>query len=188
MKQILIIIIIIILAIASGLVFWAGLSPETFSKFFTVSPVLNKTANQIGLLKIESGQLLVATTSEPVTGKTGQIIINGIRWGVEIANTDNSRVMGLSNRKTLYRENGMLFVFDKMEPQSFWMKDMLLPIDMIFFDDNWKIVLIESNVQPGSFPKAYGGSVKSQYVLEINALEAVNNGLKVGDQALFLNN
>jgi len=64
---------------------------------------------------------------------------------------------------------------------------MLIPIDMIFFDNNWQIVLIESNLQPNSFPQIYGNGVKSQYVLEVNANEAVSHNLKVGDRAIFIN-
>jgi uncharacterized membrane protein (UPF0127 family) len=187
MKKVLSIIAVIILFIASGLVFWAGLSPKTFSNFFVRYPEVAETVNQIGVLKNQAVDLSDITVSEKILGSKGQIIIKGNTWNVEIANNEANRVSGLSNRKTLYTKTGMLFAFDKMSKQSFWMKDMLIPIDMIFFDNNWKIVLIESNLQPNSFPKIFGGGVKSQYVLEVNALEAEISGLGVGDQAVFLN-
>ena len=127
------------------------------------------------------------TSSEAVISDAGQIIIGNNSWKVEIASTDTARVSGLSNRKSLYNKHGMLFVFDTMEKNAFWMKDMLIPIDMIFFDSEWKIVLIESDLQPNTFPNTFGSDVKSQYILEINAGEALIYGLKVGDQAFFLN-
>jgi uncharacterized membrane protein (UPF0127 family) len=67
------------------------------------------------------------------------------------------------------------------------MKDMLMPIDMIFFNENWEIVLIESRVEPKTFPKIFGNTVMSKYVLEINAGEADSFDLKLGDKAILLN-
>lgn len=193
MKQILLIITVIVLFIASGLIFWAGLSPVSFSMFFAVYPLITETARQSGVLNIEQKVLPQATAtdisdmSEPILGTSGQVVINNNVWKVEIAKDDASRVNGLSNRSELRRNQGLLFAFDKMEAQNFWMKDMLLPIDMVFIDNNWRIVLIESNLQSNTFPKTFGSSVKSQYVLEINALEANTYGLKVGDQVVFTN-
>jgi len=187
MKKILLIISIIILFIISILIFWAGLAPKSFSNFFIMYPVVGETANKAGLLSEEAKKILQATSSEPVLSNNGLIIINNNDWNVEIVNNDADRTMGLSNRTVLRNNKGMLFVFDKMSNQSFWMKDMLIPIDIIFFDNNWKIVLIESNLQPNTFPKTFGSGVLSQYVLEINALEAKAYDLKVGDQAVFLN-
>ncbi len=187
MKQILLTIIVILLFIISGFIFWAGLAPVSFFKFFAMYPVVGKTASQIGLLEKQGPHLLQATSSEAVLSTEGLIYIKGNSWGVEIAKNETDRASGLSNRKTLYNKKGMLFVFDKMGSHSFWMKDMLIPIDMIFFDDNWKIILIESNLQASSFPTTFGGSVKSQYVLEVNAGEALAYGLNVGDTAIFLN-
>ena len=112
------------------------------------------------------------SSSEPILGVNGQIIINKNIWDVEVVKAETDLAAGLSNRKLLYNKNGMLFVFDKPDVHLFWMKDMLISIDMIFFDDECKIILIESNLQPNSFPKNFGGSVKSKYVLEINALES----------------
>jgi uncharacterized membrane protein (UPF0127 family) len=164
-----------------------ALAPVSFFNFFETYPIVRKTASQVGILSPQTEKIIQATSSEVVLGKSGQIIVAGNSWLVEIAKNEEERVRGLSNRKVLRIKNGLLFVFDKMSNQSFWMKDMLIPIDMIFLDDNWRIVLIESNLQPNSFPKIFGNGVKSQYVLEINALESEIYGLKVGDQAIFLN-
>ncbi len=127
------------------------------------------------------------TLSEPILGLYGQINIRNNTWNVDIATNETDRTNGLSNRKTLRIKNGLLFAFDSLGSHPFWMKDMLIPIDMIFFDDKWEIILIESNIQPNSFPDIFGDKVKSRYVLEINALEADSYGLQVGDRAIFLN-
>lgn len=169
MKKIFSIVLVIILFIASSLIFWAGLAPASFKSFFSMYPQMSQTL------------------SEPISSLKGQLSIRGNLWSVDIANNENSRSSGLSNRKSLRMKDGLLFAFDKLDKHIFWMKDMLISIDMIFFDDNWEIVLIESNLQPNSFPKIFGDKVKSQYVLEINALEADSYGLQVGDRAIFLN-
>jgi uncharacterized protein len=187
MKRILLFVIVIILFITSILIFWAGLSPKTFSSFFSTYPEISETVNQIGVLKNPIINPSDQMVSEAVLGNKGELIIKNNIWKVEIANSEANRTNGLSNRKALSRQSGLLFVFNQVGNQSFWMKDMLIPIDIIFFDDKWKIVLIESNLQPNSYPKIFGSGVKSQYVLEVNALEAELYGLALGDQAIFLN-
>jgi uncharacterized protein len=183
MKRIIFIITVVLLFSASGLIFWAGLSPKTFSDFFVAHPVVS----QIGILNNLPLDLNLATSSEAVTSLSGQVTINNNSWGVEIAKNEQSRTLGLSNRRTLYHNKGMLFVFDTMTVRNFWMKDMLISIDMIFFDNNWRIVKIESDLSPTTFPKVFGNDIKSQYVLEINAGEAAIYSLAVGDQAIFIN-
>jgi uncharacterized protein len=115
------------------------------------------------------------------------LTIHNTIWTVEIADTDQARVNGLSNRATLEPKHGLLFIFEDINPKYFWMKDMLMPIDMIFFNENWEIVLIESRVEPKTFPKIFGNTVMSKYVLEINAGEADSFDLKLGDKAILLN-
>lgn len=127
------------------------------------------------------------TLSLPIFGQNGRIIINNNSWQVEIVGNEVDRVRGLSNRTILSKNTGMLFTSSQMSRQFFWMKEMLIPLDMIFLDNNLKIVLIESNIQPNTFPKTFGGDVESQYVLEINALESKVYDLQVGDQAIFQN-
>jgi uncharacterized protein len=186
MKKILSIIIVVLLFVISAFIFWAGLSPQTYLKFFAKFPEVSDLTNKIFMNKYPE-DLSDSLSSEIILGKTGQINIHGNTWSVEIVNNDKDREQGLSNRKALYNNKGMLFVFTDMKKQVFWMKDMLIPIDIIFFDNNWKIVLIESNLQPKSFPNTFGADISSQYVLEINAGEATIYDLKVGDQAIFLN-
>jgi len=186
MKKTLAKIIVVLLFTVAGLLFWVGFFPITFSKFFNIYPVVNKTAVEIGVLSVKDQKISQATTSEQISSNKGYLIIKNNILNVEVSKDELSRENGLSNR-TLWRNQGMLFAFDKMSPQFFWMKDMLIPLDMIFFDNNWEIVLIETDLQPSSFPKTFGGDVKSQYVLEINAGEANSYGLKVGDKAIFLN-
>lgn len=107
---------------------------------------------------------------------------------VELALTAEQRSLGLSNREVLAENTGMLFVFPTPGKYFFWMKDMNFPIDMIWFDENRKIIYIEKNVQPDSFPKLFGEDKNSLYVLEINSGFAEKHDLKVGDEFSFIEN
>ena len=75
----------------------------------------------------------------------------------------------------------MLFVFDKPDTYGFWMKDMHFSIDMIWLDENFRVVTVASDVPANSYPKTYHPTDKSLYVLETNAGYAEKNNIKVGD-------
>jgi hypothetical protein len=89
---------------------------------------------------------------------------------VEIAKTENERQHGLMNRRDLPENNGMLFVFQQPDIKTFWMKNTLIPLDMIFIADNHKIIHIEKNVPPcQSDPcPVYSSGKPVLYVLEVN--------------------
>jgi len=91
----------------------------------------------------------------------------------------------LSNREKLAENQGMLFVFDHTDYHSFWMKDMRFAIDIIWIDENKKVVDITHNAEPESYPKIFKPSLPAQYVLEVNAGWAEEHRVKVGDLADF---
>ncbi len=105
---------------------------------------------------------------------------------IEIANDDQSRIKGLSGRDSLEEDEGMLFIFDYPDKHSFWMKEMNFPIDIIWLDDNKKIVFIKKEARPESYPESFSSPIDSLYVLEVNASFSDKNNLKVGDEASFL--
>ncbi|MBI5149637.1 MAG: DUF192 domain-containing protein [Candidatus Omnitrophica bacterium] len=94
---------------------------------------------------------------------------------------------GLQFRRSLDPGSGMLFVFQKSEPYTFWMKDTLIPLDMIWIDSGRRIVHVEHNVPPcvaDPCPR-YPPGHEALYVLEINAGYAVRLGLQLGETAEF---
>lgn len=100
---------------------------------------------------------------------------------VDVAEDNVARAQGLSGRKSLKDDQGMLFIFETLGIYKFWMKDMNFPIDIIWFDGNQKIVHIEKNVLPESYPKLFGPDEETKYVLEVVSGFSVKNDLKVGD-------
>lgn len=87
----------------------------------------------------------------------------------EIADTDKKRQQGLSGRKYLAKDQGMLFVFDRPDYYGFWMKEMNFPIDLIWLNQDWKVVGINKDLRPDSYPQVFYPPSEVLYVLEINS-------------------
>ncbi len=103
---------------------------------------------------------------------------------IEIAKTDAAREYGLMNRRYLPNDRGMLFEFDKEEPVTFWMKDTLIPLDMIFISHDGRIVAIAEQAQPLSEALVPSGK-PCDAVLELNGGAAASLGIKVGDVVAY---
>lgn len=114
---------------------------------------------------------------------TREVTIKDATFSVEIAKTDEERQLGLSGRKSLETEKGMLFLFDKPGNYSFWMKNMHFPLDLIFIKDS-TVVSVSENAQPAKEnenpPLLFPGAEVNK-VLEVNAGQAKKYGIKKGD-------
>lgn len=110
-------------------------------------------------------------------GKDGVVPVE-----VEVAATPESRTRGLMWRRDLDEGRGMLFIFPSEEPLSFWMRNTLIPLDMIFFDKELVVVGVVENAEPGSF-ESRGPGLPSQYVLEVPGGWSRKIGLKAGPKA-----
>jgi hypothetical protein len=101
---------------------------------------------------------------------TVNIQINNQQYSLEISRTDNERAEGLSNRKFLAANSGMLFVFDSKSIQTFWMKDTLIPLQIIFLDD-CKIVDIQQmpvEQNPSKPNTTYQSKKPANMAIELN--------------------
>lgn len=116
------------------------------------------------------------------------IFPNGFTVDVEIVADDELRAQGLMYRDHLRPGAGMLFFFLEEEEHGFWMKNTLIPLDMIWIDRNRKIVHIKNDVPPCRVPicPSYTPGVPSLYVLEVAAGVAKQQGLEVGDELQFV--
>ena len=110
---------------------------------------------------------------------TGQIL------KVELALTQDEQEKGLSGRKDIKEDEGMLFIFKKSSIHNFWMKEMNFPIDIIWIDENFQVIYIEKNTNPESYPESFGINQNSKYVLEVKANFSDKNNLKVGEKVKF---
>lgn len=102
---------------------------------------------------------------------------------VELASSPAALERGLMYRTSLDQNEGMLFVFDQAMPWSFWMKNTLIPLDIIWMDAAFRVVHIEENVLPCmSTPcPQYAPKEPAIYVLEVTAGTVSENALEVGE-------
>ena len=108
---------------------------------------------------------------------------------VEVSDDREEQVRGLMFRNHLPWNAGMLFAFNEEEPQTFTMKNTLIPLDMIFVDSSSKIIDIKENVPPCKQEEcpSYPSREPAQYVLEVNAGFVQEKGVKIGDRLATLN-
>jgi uncharacterized protein len=106
----------------------------------------------------------------------------------ELALTEAQRARGLMYRETILPDQGMLFVFEEEAARSFWMKNTLVPLDMLWLDRDRRIIHIERDVPPcKSDPcPSYGPGKPALYVLELKGGMAAVFGLKTHDKVDFL--
>ena len=106
---------------------------------------------------------------------------------VEIADTAEKKRVGLMNRKYLDPDSGMLFVFDQAGIYNLWMKNTLIPLDMIWIDENNKVIFIKENAEPCKTErcKTFGLDENARYILEINGGMAGETKVEVGDEIEF---
>lgn len=109
------------------------------------------------------------------------LIVKGERFNIDIAKTAAEREQGLSGRAGLGKREAMLFIFDTDDRHGFWMKDMLFSIDIVWLDADYKIVHIQNNASPASYPKAFLPDTNSRFVLEFTAGTVAEFGLQKGD-------
>ncbi|MDD5146456.1 MAG: DUF192 domain-containing protein [Candidatus Pacebacteria bacterium] len=116
-------------------------------------------------------------------GETKKVCFGGNCFRVELAQTEAERNKGLMFRDKLGPDRGMLFIFEQEGLYPFWMKNTLIPLDMIWINQNKEVVFIVENVQPcvQDFCPSINPDINASYVLELNAGTANKIGLKVGD-------
>lgn len=101
---------------------------------------------------------------------------------VELADTPKESELGLMNRSSMPKDHGMIFDFsDRNEPVNMWMKNTLIPLDMLFIDEKGTIVAIAENARPGSL-RLVGPGFPVASVLELNGGVVKELGIKTGDK------
>lgn len=99
---------------------------------------------------------------------------------VEVASSPNERSQGLMFRSEMDENKGMLFLFEQMDWQSFWMKNTLIPLDIMFIDDKGVINTIHKNTVPYS-ETSLPSKQRSQFVVEVVGGFSDRHGIKEGD-------
>ena len=114
--------------------------------------------------------------------------LNGERFSVEIADDQAEIARGLMFRDELAPDHGMLFIHDIQEPQAYWMKNTRIPLDILYFDKERRLVSAQERLPPcsaGNRCPPYPSAGPALYVLELNAGKAAALGAKPGDELVF---
>ncbi len=124
-------------------------------------------------------QALFEKSTLSIEGLGGAASLN-----VEIADTDPKRAQGLMFRRELAPNTGMLFLFDREEIVSMWMKNTYIPLDMVFIDANWRVINVATGTEPHSLEPVSSASPALR-VLEIGDGRAAALGIKPGALVTF---
>ena len=115
--------------------------------------------------------------------QSASVELQGERFSVELADTQQKRTLGLMYRDSMPDDHGMLFIFPAETRQSFWMKNTRIPLDIFYFDSKLRLVSVSENTPPCRTPRcpAYPSDGPAKYVLELNAGKAAELGVSKGD-------
>jgi uncharacterized membrane protein (UPF0127 family) len=123
-----------------------------------------------------------ASSADNQTATLGPVLnVAGSTVNLEIADTLAERVQGLSGRANLPPNTVLLFIFNNSDYQGIWMKDMLFPIDIIWLDESYRVVDIESSVSPDTYPQIFRPTETARYVIEASAGFSSEKKIRVGD-------
>jgi len=114
------------------------------------------------------------------------LVISDAKLKILLANTEETRVLGLSGKDHIDHDQGMLFMFGENGNHGIWMKDMKFSIDIIWLDNKFQVVDYVEDVTPESYPNVFKPKKLSKYVLEVNSGFIKANGIKIAEQATFL--
>ena len=188
-------ILLILLAVAGGIwwyVFFSRPNPALPQATVTVQAAAATTSSS----DASSGAALSLTVPAPTSAAAASgtdenptlpeesLSIDGAKFTVEIASTMLQQARGLSNRSSLGANDGMLFIFSSGGTQSFWMKDMNFPLDMIWISGNTVVGFAQdAPAEPNVlFPsQIFSSPSNTDKVLEVNAGTVAKYNIKVGD-------
>lgn len=134
----------------------------------------------------EQSALIAKTTPGQVLPIEGSALIGQHRFKLEVARTPQQQAIGLMYRRFLPENQGMLFPFTPPQRVSFWMKNVVMSLDMVFVR-NGKVVDIASEVPPCKAEPCpvYGPPMEIDHVIELRGGRAKALGLKPGDSVSF---
>lgn len=117
-----------------------------------------------------------------------QVRLKGETFSVALAVTRQEQARGLMFVESMPEDRGMLFVFPREAPRSFWMKNTRIPLDILYFDSDLALVSVAANARPCAADPCptYPSRAPARYVLELNAGKAQSLGVQPGDRLELL--
>jgi uncharacterized membrane protein (UPF0127 family) len=128
--------------------------------------------------------VLLLTVCSACASGGPSVELGGRTFSVEIADTQAKHQLGLMFRDSMPADHGMIFIFADEAPRSFWMKNTRIPLDIMYFDKDLKLVGLSADTPPCKVSRcpAYPSIAPAKYVLELNAGIAASLGVGLGDK------
>lgn len=142
-------------------------------------PLIFAAAFAVAAILVVAG--IAVWSSNALTG----VQIGGASIRVTVVDTEEERQKGLSGSTHLADGSGMLFVFPYDAKWPIWMKDMSIPLDIIWIDVDKRVVHVEADVKPESYPAYFSPPRNARYVLELASGMAAKAGITQGAVAQF---
>lgn len=129
--------------------------------------------------------LVVSYMSQNFKPSTNVRLGSGV-FSVQLATTDETRMQGLSGVERLDANGGLLMVFPNDAAWGIWMKDMKIPLDIVWMNNDKKVIYIVKDASPDlGTSKTFTPDAPARYVLEIPAGTVKNAGIQIGSVATF---
>lgn len=109
------------------------------------------------------------------------IDIGDVPVRVEIADSHEERVQGLSGKQEMGKVNGLLFIYPEADYHAMWMKDMRFAIDIIWISEDFRVVSIDKNLSPDTYPRLYRPEKPAKYAVETDVYFSESLGIVPGD-------
>lgn len=131
--------------------------------------------------------VLMFTISTACASGESSVELGGKSFAVEIADSSEEQALGLMFRDSMPPDRGMLFIFPNEAPRSFWMKNTRIALDIMYFDEDLRLVSISADTQPCRVRHCppYPSIAPAKYVLELNAGTAAELGVGLGDKLIL---
>ena len=143
---------------------------------------LKNTLRICAILLLGVSLALSRVSSDASSCAQKKIIISGSTFCATIADDAAERARGLSESDYIGDRDAMLFVFYTPSDYGMWMKDMSIPIDIIWLSEDRGIVHIEKNITPSTYPKIFRPISPAKYVIELRAGVSEELSIALGDK------
>lgn len=122
-----------------------------------------------------------ASSTDTTAYNAYSLTVNNVKVDLMVSTDEASKEKGLGGRDSIPENSSMLFIFDKPEKYGIWMKDMKFNIDIVWLNAEKRIVHIEKDVSPDTYPDVFFPPEDSLYIMEFNAGFSDKNMLSVGN-------
>lgn len=176
---------VFVLGVAGAVLVFAGLQGWSFE---TVGPKLGPVLTPVFTpltTVINKKSPIKKVAVEDVAEIEYTITLDGNPLVVTVADELPELIQGLSGVQALTEFGGKLFIFQESQKHGIWMKDMLIPLDVLWFNDAFELVAIEKNMTPATYPQVFTPDIDSRFVIEVRAHLVDALQIELGDMLIL---